>query len=156
MQLFRIVNKAFLQSYEGLGYSYQNGACWNRPGIPVLYFAPSPAIAMLEMANYLEPQLIPSSYRLGTYELPDDVTYDSWKQNVLPGDWMNYPYPASTQQLGSRWLQDCEKALLFVPSAAITNGLENIIVFNPRHPDGKKLKLVSSVKKIYSDRTKLR
>nr|WED69001.1 RES family NAD+ phosphorylase [Pectobacterium colocasium] len=54
--------------------SFLHGARFNQPNTPVLYFSETPAVAMLEMGNYLpSPQLLPASYRLGVYELPDDV-----------------------------------------------------------------------------------
>lgn len=70
----------------------------------------------------------------------------------LPEDWNCYPYPVSTQHLGSAWLQSIEKALLIVPSAAVPAGLESIRVVNPLHPDSKALQLVASESQIYGER----
>ena len=153
MRLYRIAPQAFLENYQGLGASYRDGARWNLPGIPVLYFASSASVAMLEMANYLpSPKLIPPSYRLGIYELAERVGGDSMGVDDLPDDWNRYPYPASTQRLGSIWLQAVENALLIVPSAAVPAGLESILVVNPLHPDSKTLQLISSESQIYSER----
>lgn len=64
MRLFRICPEQYLENYSGLGASYRDGARWNKAGIPVLYFALSPAVALLEMGNYLpSPRLVPKSYR---------------------------------------------------------------------------------------------
>ena len=153
MRLYRIAPQAFLENYQGLGASYRDGARWNFPGIPVIYFASSASVAMLEMANYLpSPKLIPPSYRLGVYELPERVVNDSMGVDDLPADWNRYPYPASTQRLGSIWLQAVENALLIVPSAAVPAGLESILVVNPLHPDSKTLQLIASERQIYSKR----
>jgi len=153
MRLYRTAPQAFLENYQGLGASYRDGARWNFPGLPVLYFASSASVAMLEMANYLpSPRLIPPSYRLGIYELPERVGSDSMAEGDLPEDWNRNPYPVSTQQLGSTWLQAIEKALLIVPSAAVPAGLENILIVNPLHPDSKALQLVASKSEIYSER----
>ena len=72
--------------------------------------------------------------------------------DVLPAGWNRYPYPASTQRLGSKWLQTVENALLIVPSAAVPAGLESILVVNPLHPDSKTLQLIASESQIYSER----
>jgi len=152
MRLYRIAPHAFLENYQGLGASYMDGARWNLPGIPILYFASSASVAMLEMANYLPSSRLAPSYRLGIYELAKRVGSDSMGVDDLPADWNRYPYPASTQRLGSKWLQAVENALLIVPSAAVPAGLESILVVNPLHPDSKTLQLISSESQIYSER----
>ncbi|MFT4927875.1 MAG: RES domain-containing protein, partial [Phenylobacterium sp.] len=74
MRLYRICPLHFLENYSGLGGSYKDGGRWNLPGVPVMYFALSPSVALLEMANYLpSPRLVPASYRLGIYELDTEL-----------------------------------------------------------------------------------
>ena len=151
MRLYRICPERLLENYSGLGASFQDGGRWNRPGLPALYFAASPGVAMLEMANYLRsPRLVPEDYRLGVYETTTDIQTDRLPVRDLPADWREYPYPPATQALGSRWLIRAETALLIIPSAAIPGGLENIVLANPAHPDSKTLKLVSAETDIYS------
>ena len=152
MRLYRICPENLLENYSGRGASYQDGGRWNRAGLPVLYFACSASVAMLEMANYLRsPGLVPKSYRLGIFET-GDTGYEQWGIEDLPAGWNDYPYPAATQALGSRWLQATTSALLLVPSAAIPAGLENIALVNPAHPDARQLKLVSVEKDIFNKR----
>ncbi|MDD9984143.1 MAG: RES family NAD+ phosphorylase [Gammaproteobacteria bacterium] len=70
MRLYRICHVRYLQDLRGLGASYRDGARWNEPGFPVVYFAETPSVAMLEMAHYLpSPRLVPPGYRLGVYEV---------------------------------------------------------------------------------------
>ena len=105
MRLYRICPENLLENYSGRGASYQDGGRWNRAGLPVLYFACSASVAMLEMANYLRsPGLVPKSYRLGIFET-GDIGFEQWGIEDLPTRWNDYPYPAATQELGSRWLQ---------------------------------------------------
>lgn len=60
MQLFRICPEPYLENPSGPGGSHQDGARWNSPGHPVLYFALSASTALLEMANYIpSPRLVP-------------------------------------------------------------------------------------------------
>ena len=144
MRLYRTCPENLLENYSGLGANYLDGARWNKPGLPVLYFAEAASVAMLEMANYLlSPRLIPKNYRLGIYEVNDQIKPEKWRVEDLPSNWNSYPHPPSTQEMGSKWLAEAKSALLFVPSAAIPGGLENIALFNPVHPDSRWLKLVS-------------
>ena len=54
------------------GASYRDGARWNEPGFPVVYFAEIPSVVMLEMAHYLpSPRLVPLGYRLGEVSLDE-------------------------------------------------------------------------------------
>lgn len=153
MELFRITRIKYLENYTGRGGSFLNGARWNEPRIPVLYFASTPSVALLEMANYLpNPRLIPADYRLGIYDLPDTVSSQTLTVNNLPQDWSRYPYPSSTQKIGSQWLNEGSSLILLVPSVAVPAGLENIAVINPRHPEINKLVLSSVESDLYNDR----
>lgn len=153
MELFRITRIKYLENFTGKGGSFLNGARWNQSGIPVLYFATTPSVALLEMANYLpNPRLIPADYRLGIYHLPDSVPSQALTVKNLPQDWSRYPYPSSTQKIGSQWLNEGNSLILFVPSVAVPAGLENIAVINPRHPQINELRLSSVESSLYNDR----
>jgi len=154
VRLYRICPEKYLENYTGLGASYQDGARWNKPGQSVLYFAASAATALLEMANYLpSPRLIPKSYRLGIYELDENASIRVYPDNKLPDDWARFPYPGSTQQIGGDWLEQDGEFGLLVPSSAVPQGLEKIMVVNPLHPDITFLKLVSSTAELFNKRT---
>ena len=153
MKLYRIGPESLLENYSGLGASYRDGARWNSPGLPVLYFACSPAVALLEMANYLpSPRLVPPGYRLGIYQLPDSIKPRQLPRRQLPDDWAHYPHPIATQGIGDKWLKAGREALMLVPSAAVPAGLEQIAVFNPQHPDSKRIRLLEVVETIYNSR----
>lgn len=152
MDMYRIGPEQYLSNFTGLGASYRDGARWNLPGLPVIYFAMSPSVAMLEMANYLpSPRLVPQNYRLANYEI-QDVDYDEWFAAELPEEWNSYPHSYITQGLGSDWLRRNEKLILLVPSAAVPAGLENIALFNPNHPEANKIRLRDAMIPIYSER----
>lgn len=153
MRLFRICSERYLEDYSGLGGSYRDGARWNEAGVPVLYFALTPAVALLEMGNYLpSPRLVPKAYRLGIYELPDNIECDEVSEEDLPADWPFYPYPSSTQAIGTQWLEKCLKPILLVPSCAVPAGMEKIAVLNPLHPGCKALHLVDAPAELYNRR----
>jgi len=153
VRLYRICPEKYLENYTGLGASYQDGARWNKPGQAVLYFAASPATALLEMANYLpSPRLVPKNYRLGIYALNESTSVSTFPDNKLPDNWAQFPWPRSTQQIGGDWLEYGREFGLFVPSAAVPQGLEKNLVVNPRHPDVSSLKLVSSTAELFNKR----
>ncbi|VAW84840.1 hypothetical protein MNBD_GAMMA18-923 [hydrothermal vent metagenome] len=153
MRLYRISTEKYLKNLQGLGASYQDGARWNRPGQPVIYFSLSASVAMLEMANYLpSPRLVPKNYRLGIYEVPDNISSFDLSTAQLPNNWAEYPYPLSTQTLGGDWLEKGGALALIVPSAAVSGGLEKGAVINPLHPECSEIQLIDSTQGLYNKR----
>lgn len=146
MFLYRICPERYLEDFSGLGASYTDGARWNLPGTPVMYFASTASLAMLEMAHYIpSPQLLPKNYRLGIYSLPNTIKVEKWTVDQLPRNWKHFPYPRSTQLKGDAWLNSRSSVALSVPSAAVPGGLELCIVINPAHKLISKLKLERSL-----------
>ncbi|MCY4343700.1 MAG: RES family NAD+ phosphorylase [Gammaproteobacteria bacterium] len=157
MRLYRIVRSEHLEDFQGIGASYRDGGRWNRAGNPVLYFAETASLAMLEMANYLpSPRLVPSSYRLGIYELPDDSSMVRWPVSMLPADWRDFPYPDSTQQMGTDWLVGGESRLLAVPSGAVPAGLDAIVLASPARLDAGAVRLIGVEADFYNPRAFVR
>ena len=153
MRLYRIGRLEHLEDFRGLGASYRDGGRWNRVGKPALYFAEAASVATLEMANYLpSPQLVPSSYRLGVYQLPDDAPMVRWPASALPPDWRDFPYPKSTQQMGTDWLDQGEGQLLAVPSAAVPAGLEAIVLASPARLEPAAIRLIGAEADIHNPR----
>lgn len=153
MRLYRAVKKKYVENFNGLGNSYRKGARWNFPSLPVLYFASSPSVAAIELANYFpSPDLVPPSYVMGVYELPNSIPYKTLYLKDMPEDWDEFPHPDSTKEIGSDWLRANQELCLFVPSAATPGNIENIIVVNPNHPQIQGLKLVAIIKDIYNPR----
>lgn len=154
MRVYRITKAEYLEVMTGLGASYQDGARWNFPGIPVIYFALSASVAMLEMANYTSsPRMVPPSYRLGVYELPGDAPFVKLELQDWPEDWADFPYPLSTQAIGDQWLRAGNDLGLILPSCAVSAGLGEIMLVNPAHPDAKRIRLLESHADIYNPRT---
>ena len=153
MRLYRICHVRYLEDLRGLGASYRDGARWNEPGFPIVYFAETPSVAMLEMAHYLpSPRLVPPGYRLGVYEVGDEVALERWHVRDLPEGWDRYPHPRSTRRMGTSWLMRKEAPLLAVPSAAVPGGLESIVLANPNVLDEGAVRLIASEERIYNPR----
>ena len=70
----------------------------------------------------------------------------------IPTDWDNFPYPVSTQQLGSNWLHSQQNVLLELPSVTVPPGLGSILLFNASHPDAAQLRLQQVFHDIYNPR----
>ena len=153
MRLYRICHVDHLQNYQGLGTSYRDGGRWNEPGIPALYFAETASVAMLELANYLpSPRLVPSSYRLGIYEITGNPTLEHWTVDDLSSGWNRIPYPLSTQRMGSDWLRRGSTSLLVIPSAAVPGGLEHIVLAGPARLDAASIRLSAVQERLYNPR----
>ena len=153
MRLYRISRADHLEDYRGRGVSFRRGGRWNEPGNPALYFAATAGVAMLEMANYLpSPRLVPSGYRLGVYEVAGQPSVERWAAEDLPADWNRFPYPRSTQRMGSDWLTRGNASLLVLPSAAMPGGLDDIVLAAPARLDPASICLVAAHERLYNPR----
>jgi len=152
MDLYRITSEKYLENYSGLGASYNDGARWNLPGSPVIYYATTASVAMLEMANYIPaPSLVPANYRLARYEIKSP-TKEEVKVEDLPPGWDSFPHSPITQQIGSDFLAENKKLLLIVPSASVPGGGDKMGIFNPHNAKAKNIKLVEVYDGIYDNR----
>ena len=153
MRIYRICRVEHLENFEGCGASFRHGGRWNKAGVPVLYFAESASMAMLEMANYLpSPRLVPATYRLGVYEVVSSASTKRWQVGNLPKEWDEFPHSQWTQQEGTEWLIHGNESLLSVPSAAVPGGLENIVLASPHRLAPARIRLVEALKDIYDSR----
>ena len=153
MRIYRICRVEHLENFEGRGASFMHGGRWNKAGVPVLYFATSASLAMLEMANYLpSPRLVPATYRLGMYEVASSESMKTWQVGDLPKEWNEFPHSQWAQREGTEWLLHGKESLLSVPSAAVPSGLENIVLASPRRLAPAGIRLLEAFKDIYDSR----
>ncbi len=104
------------------------GGRWNSPGLPVVYLAEHPALAVLEVRVHLDlpPDLLPDDYVLMPVELPDEppeVATD---------------LPVDPRSFGDGWLRSGRTAVLQVPSALVPSASN--LLLNPRHPSASTAK----------------
>ena len=92
-----------------------HGGRWNPKGIPVIYAAASPSLAVLEvLVNY---SVLPKDFALTSISIPDSVLVTNVPEAALPEGWDN-PVPiAATREYGKRWLVTRESLVLRVPSS---------------------------------------
>ena len=153
MRIYRICRVEHLENFEGRGASFRHGGRWNNAGVPVLYFAESASVAMLEMANYLpSPRLVPATYRLGVYEVASSASIKRWRVDDLPKEWDEFPHSRWTQREGTEWLLHGKEPLLSVPSSAVPGGLENIVLASPNRLARGGIRLIEAIKDIYNSR----
>ena len=121
---------------RGYGSMLHSGR-WHRKGIPVVYAAGSPALALLETMVHLEmTDLMSFAYVAVPIRFAPECLA-VLEANDLPEDWNAWPWPSSTQEVGTRWFEDQQSAMLRVPSAIVPH--ESNYLINPTHPDFARL-----------------
>jgi RES domain-containing protein len=139
MNTYRIGQTKYARDMIGSGVDGR----WNVLGTYVIYTGGSLALSCLEkLAHTSGTNLYTGEFSVTIFKFPDDLPV----KQVMIGElvkinheWtkvINYPI---TQNIGSKWLNSKETAVLKVPSAIID--LEYNYLFNPAHPDFKKVKI---------------
>ena len=117
---------------SGYGSMLHRGR-WHHKGVPVVYAAESPALALLEtMVHVEEADLLAFAFVVVPVRF-DAVHLLVLSEDDLPEDWNAWPHPVSTQRLGTRWLEEQRSVVLRVPSAVVPHQSNYLI--NPTHPD---------------------
>jgi RES domain-containing protein len=120
MQAWRVGRAAYADlSGEG---ARRHGGRWNSPGLPMVYLAEHPALAVLEVRVHLDLplDLIPEDYILMQVDLPDEPPE---QVTVMPSD---------PRAEGDSWLRACRTAVLRVPSVIVPTATN--LLLNPKHP----------------------
>ncbi len=133
MRLWRISNYADLLGIGGL----VTAGRWDHRGLPVVYLAEHPALALLEVMVHFElaRDELPLNFQLLEVQIPEAPEADApWWQPLdaaqLPEDWPDQP--ETSRQLGDAWLQSLASPLLRVPSVIAPASFNYLL--NPRHP----------------------
>lgn len=138
LQLWRLYRAEHGPGLDGIGGTFADGR-WHSQGELVVYFGASAAIVVLERLAHTDPDLLPDDLRLGLFEFSKQVVpTEVSKVAALPEDWTRNE--ETTRQVGGSWLRNRSSCVLMVPSAILPQ--ESNFVFNPRHADGKWLRMV--------------
>jgi RES domain-containing protein len=139
--LWRISNHASLSGEGGLHYA----ARWHTAAHPIVYFAESPAGALVEALVHLEfdEQDWPRSYRLMQAEFPDKLKIETLEPKTR--NWRTSL--AATRKLGDEWMRSGRTALARVPSAIVPDTWN--VLLNPRHASADQVKIVRTVRAEY-------
>lgn len=131
MILWRISNYPDLLGIGGI----QTAGRWHHRGIPVVYLAESPALAMLEVLVHFEmsPGEVPDRFQLLEINYPQRKSIARLRKSRLDESWREDT--EYTRSIGDEWLATGNAALLKVPSAIVPRSYNYL--FNPRHPQAK-------------------
>ena len=131
MEIWRISNYADLSGIGGV----RAAGRWHSQGTRIVYLADHPSSALLEMLVHMDRDLIPPTYQLLRIDIPTDMKIEAVTASDLAGNWRTDTM--TSREIGDRWLDQSNSALLQVPSAISEQG-QNFLL-NPAHPDAVKV-----------------
>ena len=139
MEVFRIVHSKWANSLTASGYA----ARWNSTGLFVIYAAENCSLACLENLVHRNGFGSDTDYSLLTISFPSAIKKLEVFSKDLPSDWNDATENGHLicRLVGDTWIRNQQSAILFVPSAIISN--ERNVLINPNHPDFKKIKFTS-------------
>lgn len=117
---------------SGKGALYHSGR-WHSEGVPVVYTAEHPALALLEVRVNLDlpKELAPNDYVMMKIFAPDGLSVAT--ADVSPED------RASARRAGDAWLAGGASALFKAPSVIAPESHNYLI--NPAHPDAANIRV---------------
>ena len=112
---------------------------WHTRGRPIVYCAPNPATALLEILVHAEIDIedIPLTFRYMEILAPDSVPLETPDLKPLGHHWPDHL--ELTRQLGDEWLRSGRSALMAVPSVLVP--ATSNVVMNPRHAASDEIKV---------------
>ena len=131
IKAWRLIKTKYLpNAFTGDGASLEGGR-WNSAGVRVVYASSSPSLALLETLVNIESIVPLPAYSLVSVDFETGLV-EHLRQSSLPLNWLQYPPPIETQQLGDRWVAEGRSCVLAVPSTVVTQDVNYIL--NPTHP----------------------
>ena len=106
---------------------------WHHPGTPVVYCSESRALAALEQLVHLHRNRLPPNFVCFPVAIPDGLALREVRTEHLPAEWRRHPGPTELRDIGTRWAESAESAVLPMPSAVVPG--EHNFLLNPRHSD---------------------
>ncbi|MHA8050863.1 RES family NAD+ phosphorylase [Aquirufa sp. ROCK-SH2] len=140
MEVYRLAREKFATPLSGKGSAFY-GARWNQKGTELIYTAQNRSLAMAEMAVHLTLATLPEDFVIITIEIPDDLVIQEFNESDLPKDWREFPFPPSTQKIGSNFVIENKNCVLKLPSVVV-KGDFNLLI-NPNHSDFSKISIVN-------------
>ena len=147
MLLWRISN---YETLDGVGGLLAAGR-WHSKGRPVVYCAPDPATALLEVLVHtgeFDVDDMPVTYKYLKTEAPDSIIGETVALADLPAGWQDDVMV--TRRIGDRWLAAAHTALLSVPSVVVPETMN--VLINPKHLDSAKLHIAEIIAYPLDDR----
>jgi RES domain-containing protein len=113
---------------------------WHTRGRRIVYCAPNPATALLEILVHAEIDVedIPVTFRYLEVEALDSIATETLDDEGLPGNWRSNLQ--ASRRAGDGWLRSGRTALLRVPSVIVPMTWN--VLLNPRHPDSTQVRII--------------
>ena len=130
------------ESLDGRG-GLLASARWHTRGHEILYCAPNPATAVLEVlvhSEVREPEAL-THHHFIKIDVPDDASRQELDEAQLPTDWSQRI--AVTRAWGDRWLREGQSVLLVVRSVLVPETYN--ILINPRHADAEHIQRLAVI-----------
>lgn len=106
---------------------------WHRRGTPMIYASDAPATALLEILVHTDrAELLPAPYVVFEITLEPERHLLRLAQRLIPDEWQAWPWPGSTQEIGTYWFESKASVILEVPSAVVPYHRNYLI--NRHHP----------------------
>lgn len=141
MNLYRIVPKLHARDLSGTG-AQRFGGRWNPKGLAAVYTAETAPQALLEYLPHFPGTCVPPDLMLVSINAPDTLSIEEITKKDLPADWNAFPWPASTVEVGRKWISKLDSAALRVPSVMFPYGVAWNLVLNPAHDDYATIKII--------------
>lgn len=141
MKLWRIAaetRKYLAIDLSGGGAADRPGR-WNDDKEPVVYSAPTIAMAVLETAAHVDDFGLPLNRYLVDIDVPDDVWAQREEIDIakLPLTWAAIPAGRASVKVGSNWLSSLKSPILMVPSVIVPE--EWVSLINPKHSEASRI-----------------
>lgn len=139
MDLFRIAQDKFAEDLSGNGARLFGGR-WNSEGYFAVYTSTTRALALLETLAHTPAKMFDTKvYQLITLTVPDNLFIEEIVLSQIPEGWDAPDARGITKKLGDAFFKSKKGLLLSVPSVLVKEELN--YVFNPLHPDMRKVKI---------------
>jgi RES domain-containing protein len=119
-------------AFDGEG-TRRFGSRWVPRGLAAVHTSGTLSLAALELFVHTDPDLLPADLVARHADVPEAATITTVDPEELPGEWREFPPPASLQRIGGEWLRHAATAILSVPSVIVPS--ERNFVLNPAHVD---------------------
>jgi RES domain-containing protein len=132
------ISRATHRDFDGEGARLRGGR-WNHPGTPIVYISSSLALAALETLVHLV-RFLPLRHLVAVpADIPDSVPIVPVRAAGLPRAWRAPSPPTALADIGTRWAEAGESAVLEVPSVIVPQ--EPNYLLNPRHQHFKRIRI---------------
>jgi len=138
MICYRITRSAYKNDLSGEG-AEKYGGRWNSIGTRALYCCENRSLALLETLANAYPGIKLKDYFILEIEIPDQLKIYQPKLEQLPLNWNSVPMTNTTKLFGDEFIHKADYVGMRVPSTIMP--FEYNFVFNPLHPDYKKIKI---------------